>query len=98
MTPAIRVFLVPAAPNVAYVLFFGMLTGLFFRSVPANFIFVGISAERKDKGMTHSVKMDTSSLMRYLLYGTYSILIGTTRRFILQQKVPYGSELLKFMF
>jgi hypothetical protein len=37
VTPAIRVFLVPAAPNVAHVLFFGMLTGLFFRSVPANF-------------------------------------------------------------
>jgi len=36
MTPAIRMFLIPAAPNVAHVLFFGMLTVLFFWSVPAD--------------------------------------------------------------
>jgi len=36
MTPAIQVFLIPAAPNAAHVLFFGMLTVLFFWSVPTD--------------------------------------------------------------
>ena len=36
MTPTMQVFLIPAAPNVAHVLFFGMVTVLFYRSVQAD--------------------------------------------------------------
>jgi hypothetical protein len=50
MTPAMRVFLVPAAPNIAYMLFFGILTVVFFWSVSA------------DKKGLHS---DTQTAMRH---------------------------------